>query len=100
MGTKGGQVGNSNAAKGKPWAAAIERALAKRSKVKKREALDELAEALLSKCDEHDMQALKELGDRLDGKPAQTIAGTGEDGAHKFEVTATWMKEAAKNRGW
>ena len=42
------------------------------------EALDVLAETLLTKCDEGDVTALKELGDRLEGKPAQAI--TGADG--------------------
>lgn len=28
------------------------------------------------------------------------IEGPGQDGAHKFEVIAPWMKEAAANRGW
>lgn len=75
----GAPKGNQNATKTKVWSAAIERALAKRSKVAKVEALDELAEKLLANCDAGDMAALKELGDRLDGKPAQAI--TGADGA-------------------
>lgn len=54
---------------------AIERALDKRGASDRRQALDELAEKLLAKCDEGDMGALKELGDRLDGKPAQAIVG-------------------------
>lgn len=75
----GAPKGNQNAAKGKPWAMAIERALEKRSRVDKVKALDELAEALLVKCDEGDMAALKELGDRLDGKPAQAIQHSGDE---------------------
>lgn len=41
------------------------------------------AEKLLDLAVAGDVQALKELGDRLDGKPAQTVQGPGEDGAHK-----------------
>jgi hypothetical protein len=74
----GAPKGNQNAAKGKPWSAAIERAIRKRSKKDTLDALDKLAEKLLVECDCGDMQALKELGDRLDGKPAQAI--TGADG--------------------
>lgn len=85
----GAPKGNQNAAKGKPWAAAIERALAKRSRVDQVEALDDLAEALLAKCAEGDMTALKELGDRMDGKPAQAITG---DGGGPVEVAVTWQK--------
>lgn len=68
----GAPKGNQNAAKGKPWAAAIERAIAKRSRKDTLDALDDLAEKFLSECDAGDMVALKELGDRLDGKPSQT----------------------------
>lgn len=69
-------LGNNYAGKEKVWAKAIKRALEKRSRVDQVEALDALAEKLLAKCDEADMGALKELGDRLDGKPAQTIDAT------------------------
>lgn len=52
------------------------RALKKRTtRLERKEALDELAEQLLSKCDAADIAALKELGDRLDGKPTQVVAG-------------------------
>jgi hypothetical protein len=68
-------IGNQNARKGKLWNAAILRALEKRSRADRIEALDALAEKLLQGCDEGDITALKELGDRLDGKPAQMIQG-------------------------
>lgn len=58
----------------KPWADAIKRALARRADDDGR-SLNGLADRLLDKALEGDMSALKELGDRLDGKPAQTIAG-------------------------
>lgn len=82
-------LGNQNAAKGKPWALAIERALAKRSRVEQVEALDSLAEKLLAKCDEGDLTALKELGDRLDGKAKQQTELSGPDGG---PVSVTWLK--------
>lgn len=72
MATSGAQPGNRNAAKAKIWTAAIERALAKRSRDRGIEAVDELAENLLSLCSQGDMVALKELGDRLEGKPHQS----------------------------
>lgn len=46
-------------------------------------ALRKVAKALIDKASEGDVSAIKELGDRLDGKPAQAIEN-GEDGA--FEV--------------
>lgn len=72
-------IGNQNAAKAKIWHAAIMRALRKRSRTDALEALEELAEKLLEKVAEGDLPALKEFGDRLDGKPAQAIIGGGDD---------------------
>lgn len=74
----GAPLGNKNAAKAKIWHAAIMRALRKRSRSDALEALDDLAEKLLEKVSEGDLPALKEFGDRLDGKPAQVIIG-GDD---------------------
>jgi hypothetical protein len=73
----GAPVGNKNAAKAKVWTAAIERALERRV-TDRRAALDELADKLLDMCAEGDLAALKELGDRLEGKPTQIIAGDEE----------------------
>ena len=83
----GAPVGNQNAANSKKWKAAIERALAERSRVAQKEALDMLAEKLLLKCDDGDLQALKELGDRIDGKSMQSteISGPG-GGVAKFII--------------
>ncbi len=77
----GGQPGNKNAVKSKRWYQAIDRALEKRSKAAGIEALDELAEKLLANADAGDMTALKELGDRLDGKAVQQSEISGPDGA-------------------
>jgi len=74
----GAPIGNKNAAVGKQWQAAINRALAARSRVAGREALDDLAEKLLSLAEQGELGALKELGDRIDGKAAQMI-GVGQD---------------------
>jgi hypothetical protein len=72
----GAPVGNQNAARAKLWTAAIMRALeARSSRLEQKNALDALAEKLLQQCDEGDMTALKELGDRIEGKAAQPIGG-------------------------
>jgi hypothetical protein len=76
----GAPLGNQNASKGRMWHAAIVRALEKRGGGDRVVALDELAELLLKNVATGDMQALKELGDRLDGKPAQAIEASGPDG--------------------
>lgn len=87
-------LGNQNAAKAKHWAAAIERALERRgdptidpdqpvARTPKMKALDELAEKFISRVESEAVgfQGFKELGDRLDGKPAQavTLAGDGDN---------------------
>lgn len=86
----GAPLGNQNNVKGGRWKAAIERALENRSRAKQIEALDELAEKLLAACDSGDLQALKELGDRLDGKPSQAITG---EGGGPIQAVVTWRSE-------
>jgi hypothetical protein len=80
-------IGNQNAARAKVWRSAIERALERRSASRtdgKRE-IDALAEQLLNLVAAGDLGALKEFGDRIDGKPAQAIIG-GEDGDPAIKV--------------
>ncbi len=73
-------LGNQYAVKSKRWLTAIDKALAKRSRPDQIEALDALAEKLLVLCEAGELSALKELGDRLDGKAAQQIDLGGKDG--------------------
>lgn len=77
----GAPAGNQNAAKSKLWRAAIERALETRSKSRTdgKKEIDALAEKLLDLVAAGDLPALKEFGDRIDGKPAQAIVGGDED---------------------
>lgn len=65
--------GNQNAAKPRRWANAIEAALKKRG-TDKLDALESIADQLLTLAKSGDMQAMRELGDRLDGKPHQTVS--------------------------
>jgi len=77
----GAPVGNTNAAHTKkPWQDAINRALEIHKPADRRERLDALAASLVAKAMDGDMAALKEIGDRLDGKPKQQIEATGLDG--------------------
>ena len=77
----GAPVGNQNAAKAKVWRAAISRALERRSASRTDgvKEIDALAEQLLTLVAAGDLGALKEFGDRMDGKPAQAIIGGDED---------------------
>ena len=77
----GAPVGNQNGAKAKVWRAAIDRALERRSasRLDGIKEIDALAEKLLDAVATGDLPALKEFGDRLDGKPAQAIIGGDEN---------------------
>lgn len=63
--------GNKNATKNRPWAEAVNRALLAEDGKK----LRALADKLIACALEGDVTALKEIGDRIDGKPAQAIVG-------------------------
>jgi hypothetical protein len=63
--------GNQYAAKSRVWTAAIHKALEKRSRVSGMQEIEKLAERLLDLANEGELQALKELGDRLEGKAVQ-----------------------------
>ena len=69
----GAPKGNSNAARGAEWRDAVLRA------VKRDQSLDKLASVLVAKAFEGDLVALKEIGDRLDGKPKQQVDVTVQD---------------------
>lgn len=70
-------LGNKNAARAKVWRAAIERALDRRTSRRDDGVLeiDALADKLLEAVATGDLAALREFGDRMDGKPAQAIVG-------------------------
>jgi len=73
-------LGNQNAAKAKVWHAAIMRALERRQPADQRiKAIDELADKLLDLVAAGDLPALKEFGDRMDGKPAQSVTVGGDE---------------------
>lgn len=69
------------ATKGKIWRDAIRRAVQGDPK-----RIDRLAVKLCEMAEEGDMQAMKEIGDRLDGKPLQ--AHGGEEGP--LEMVIRW----------
>lgn len=67
----GAPLGNKNGTKNRPWAEAVNRALLAEDGKK----LRALADKLIDKALEGDVAALKEIGDRVDGKPIQAIQG-------------------------
>lgn len=76
----GAPVGNQNAANGKKWRAAIDRALAEKSRVDGKDALDAIANVLITQALAGEQWALAQLGDRLDGRAAQSLEVAGADG--------------------
>lgn len=68
-------IGNQNAKKAKRWQKAIERALSRASNSDIDSGLDKAADMLVRAANEGEQWALKELGDRIDGKSVQPIAG-------------------------
>lgn len=81
MAKSGGQKGNQNARKGKEWFDALRYALAnyEDDDVKRGQALKKIGKTLIAKALEGDMQAIKEIGDRIDGKAVQVIDATIEE---------------------
>lgn len=81
--TMGAPAGNKNAVKERRlWADAVRRA------VLRGDALNRLADKLIEEALGGDMAAMREIGDRLDGKP--TISVSGEDGG-PISFSFTWQ---------
>lgn len=79
MAERGAPIGNKNAAKGRLWRDAIRRAVARRGNGDLNHGLDALADKLIEGVAAGDIQALKEFGDRIDGKAVQAITGGDPD---------------------
>jgi hypothetical protein len=87
----GAPLGNTNKADGRRWAGAIRRALHEYTddRVKQGEALHVIACDLVRDALHGDATARREIGDRMDGKPAQavTVAGDDEGGPIRHSLT-------------
>jgi len=77
MSNVGAPKGNTNNIKTKIWSDAIRLELAGNKNASK---LRKLAKALIVQAEGGNMQAMKEMGDRLEGKPAQALEVAGPDG--------------------
>ncbi len=91
----GAPKGNQNSAKGRLWRDAVNRALAKKGREIGGDGsaidrgLNVVAEKFIEACANGEAWALKDLGDRLDGKPAQAVEVSGRDGG-PIETKAEW----------
>lgn len=76
----GAPLGNKNAAKGRMWTEALRRIICRSEEdlSPPRTLLDKAAQALVMNAVGGDNVALKELGDRLEGRPTQIIEATVE----------------------
>lgn len=89
----GAPKGNNNAAKGRQFKDALRKAL-KSDGVDK---LPKIAETLVNKAIEGEQWAVQEVANRLDGRPAQEVALTGEDGGPlKAQISTNWTIQPVK----
>lgn len=79
--------GNTNATRARQWRDALDYALNNYIGCKKGMALREIAKTLISKAIEGDMTAIREIGDRLDGKAHQTLEATIRNPSTADEMT-------------
>ena len=76
----GAPVGNTNASHDKPWQAALKQAVNIEDPKMKRAKLINIAYKVVELAERGDMQAIMEIGNRLDGRPKQQSEITGADG--------------------
>jgi hypothetical protein len=102
----GAPLGNQNAARGKRWAAAVERAIGRRATGTPAPTdvsdlilgLNAAADLFVAQLfDTKDLGYFKEFGDRLDGKPKQQIEQTGlDDGPVENRLTVEFVTVPGK----
>jgi hypothetical protein len=68
-------AGNQNAKNAKRWQQALRRALARKSNQSVEAGLDAIADLVVAAAYEGEQWAIREVGEREDGKPAQAIVG-------------------------
>lgn len=97
----GAPTGNKNAAKAKIWENAI-RAVVDKVDPKDpdgRTRLRKIAEKLAQAAEEGDIAAIKEIGDRLDGKAKQSTEITGADGGVFQAAISVAFVDADRSKG-
>ena len=84
-------AGNLNSAKGREWTSALRRAMAHRGEGDYRHTLLAIADAVVAKALEGDRDAWREIAEREDGKPMQSVGQDPE--AEPFRHVFTWKTE-------
>jgi len=83
----GAQPGNQNAKKGKLFYDALRIALVQED----RKSLRKITDKLVKAAEEGDAWAIKEIMDRMDGKPVNTTELSGAEGT-PFKLVVAWEK--------
>jgi len=83
----GAPVGNTNAAKARQVTAMLEAALGKNDKKRLRDGVEQIADAFAN----GEVWAINTVFDRLEGKPAQTVIGAGDNGEILTSLTVEFV---------
>jgi len=83
----GGQAGNKNATKNKPWSEAIYK-----FSVQNPDKREKIIEKLFEMAAQGNMQAIKEIMDRVDGKALQAISVNDADDIAELPTEALWER--------
>ena len=78
MASRGALICNTNAASGRGVRDGLRPVIARRSRTTKHNCLDDLAEKVIELALGGNIVAIKEIGDRLDGKPRRQVALSGD----------------------
>ena len=103
MAVSGAQPGNTNSKRGAEWRTAIRYALAKVGRERDPDGEDPaykrglrlVAEKFIEAAEAGEAWALKELGDRTDGKASQVMEITGADGG---PIDSRWTIEIVESK--
>ena len=86
----GAPVGSYNRRRGIAWRTALSEALdtyvSDVRNIKAGQALDKIARIVVEKALDGDKDAIWEIGNRLDGKPHQSVSHSGEDGSAPIQI--------------
>lgn len=77
--SQGAPLGNQNAVKAKRWQQAIMRALSRASGKDVDAGLDSAADKLVAMALDGERWAIEEMGNRIEGKPAQAVTVSGDE---------------------
>ena len=102
---RGAQPGNKNATKGTEWRQALKRALVRvveaendDDEISYRRGLDIVADKFVEAASNGESWAIKELGDRLDGKPGQSVTVGGDPDNPLMSLPIEFVKPSVSDK--